>query len=383
MADIGDKLRSAREAKGLSIQDIEKATKIQSRYLTAIENDEFDKLPGDFYVRAFIRQYAQVVGLDGKELLSEYHQDVPESKPDEYVENSIDNKQEEVRETTNNKKDLWQNYLPKIGIGLGIIVAILVVYVLYARLSSGNQRNDNASNNVTVSSQTSSSSKKKTKPAVKTSSVKVSRLGEDEFRITGLKSNRKLVIKAGNQTVTASVSVNGNSQWSQTLAANGKHTMSIPEDANTVVVTMSNDTDSQVTVGGKKIPYTKKGSNLTLTLLIGKTAKRHSSSNNSTTTSSESTENNTTTNTTPSHSTNTQSQTHQSSQSQTETHQSSHQEQTHAQSSTPTQSSRQEQTQSSSTRQSTTQSSSAETTNNANNTENTNTTNNTNNGGNN
>ena len=65
MADIGDKLRSAREAKGLSIEDIEKATKIQSRYLTAIEDDDFDKLPGDFYVRAFIRQYAQVVGLDG------------------------------------------------------------------------------------------------------------------------------------------------------------------------------------------------------------------------------------------------------------------------------------------------------------------------------
>lgn len=37
MADIGDKLKSAREAKGLSIQDIEKATKIQSRYLEAIE----------------------------------------------------------------------------------------------------------------------------------------------------------------------------------------------------------------------------------------------------------------------------------------------------------------------------------------------------------
>lgn len=48
MADIGDKLKSAREAKGLSIQDIEKATKIQSRYLEAIENNEFDKLPGDF-----------------------------------------------------------------------------------------------------------------------------------------------------------------------------------------------------------------------------------------------------------------------------------------------------------------------------------------------
>ena len=44
MADIGDKLKSAREAKGLSIADIEKATKIQSRYLEAIEKNEFDKL---------------------------------------------------------------------------------------------------------------------------------------------------------------------------------------------------------------------------------------------------------------------------------------------------------------------------------------------------
>lgn len=153
MADIGDKLKSAREAKGLSIQDIEKATKIQSRYLEAIENNEFDKLPGDFYVRAFIRQYAQVVGLDGKELLSDYHEDIPESKPDEYVENSIDNKSEEVRETTDNKKNLWKNYLPRIAIVLGVIIVILVVYVLYARLSSSGQQNEADNSGVTVSSQ--------------------------------------------------------------------------------------------------------------------------------------------------------------------------------------------------------------------------------------
>ena len=76
MSGIGEQLRKAREAKGLSISDIEKATKIQSRYLEAIENNDFDKLPGDFYVRAFIRQYAQIVGLDGKELLSQYQGEV-------------------------------------------------------------------------------------------------------------------------------------------------------------------------------------------------------------------------------------------------------------------------------------------------------------------
>lgn len=342
MADIGEKLRSAREAKGLSIQDIEKATKIQSRYLTAIENDEFDKLPGDFYVRAFIRQYAQVVGLDGKELLSEYHQDIPDSKPDEYVENSIDNKQEEVRETTNNKKDLWKNYLPKIAIGLGIIVVILIIYVVYARLSSGSQHNDNANNNVTVSSQTSSSSsKKKAKPATKKSSVKVSRLGDDEFRITGLKNNRRLVVKSGNQSVTATVSVNGVSQWSQTMAASSKHTMTIPDDATTVVVTLSNDTGSKVTVGGKNIPYTKKNSNLTLTLLIGKKTKRSSNSNSSSQTNTDS-NTSTTNNGNTRQSSQTQSRTQSS--TQTQTRQSS-QTQSRTQSSTQTQSSQTQQSQ--------------------------------------
>ncbi|RVU69930.1 MULTISPECIES: RodZ family helix-turn-helix domain-containing protein [Lactobacillus] len=278
MADIGDKLRSAREAKGLSIADIEKATKIQSRYLTAIEQNEFDKLPGDFYVRAFIRQYAQIVGLDGKELLSEYHQDVPEAKPDEYVENSIDNKSEEVRETTNNKKDLWKNYLPRIAIGLGVIIVLLVVYVLYAHLSSNNTNNTADNSNVTVSSQ-SSSSKKKIKPVVKKSKVKVRKVGDNQYRITGMKKNRRLVIKAGDQTINASVAINGVVQWQQSLTSAQKHTLVIPKDAQTVVVTLGNDNGTSVKVAGKRIPYVPTGSYLRLTLLIGKEKKANTQSN--------------------------------------------------------------------------------------------------------
>ena len=54
MADIGDKLRSARKAKGMSIEDVEKITKIQRRYLTAIENNDFDQLPGDFMLEPLL-----------------------------------------------------------------------------------------------------------------------------------------------------------------------------------------------------------------------------------------------------------------------------------------------------------------------------------------
>ena len=317
MADIGDKLKSAREAKGLSIADIEKATKIQSRYLEAIEKNEFDKLPGDFYVRAFIRQYAQVVGLDGKELLSDYHDDVPEAKPDEYVENSIDNKSEEVRETTDNKKNLWKNYLPRIAIGLGVIIVILVVYVLYARLSSGGQKNQADNNDVTVSSQkSSSSSSKKAKKVV---------VSDNEYRVTGLNKNRRLVVRAGeNQNISAGVQVNGNANsWQSTLLANQKHTMTLPSNAERVVITLGNDNGTSITIAGKKIPYTANNAYRTITLLIGK-AKGTTSQNNSSSNNTGSTNNNTTNSSSTQSRTTTQSSaTRQSSRQQSSTTQSS------------------------------------------------------------
>lgn len=299
MADIGDKLKSAREAKGLSIGDIEKATKIQSRYLTAIEKNEFDKLPGDFYVRAFIRQYAQVVGLDGKELLSDYHEDVPEADPDEYVENSIDNKSEEVRQTTDNKKNLWKNYLPRIAIALGVIIVILVVYALYAHIASGGQHNQADNNSVTVSSQkSSSSSSKKPKKKIAVNPVKVKKISDNEYRVTGLKKNRKLVVRAGStQNISASVIANNVSVWSSTLLAKQKHTVNLSANVERVVVTLGNDNGTSITIAGKKIPYAPNNAYRTITLLIGKAKKStthsdHSNDSTGTTTNNGNTGNN-------------------------------------------------------------------------------------------
>lgn len=351
MADIGEKLKSAREAKGLSIEDIEKATKIQSRYLTAIEKDEFDKLPGDFYVRAFIRQYAQVVGLDGKELLSDYHEDVPEADPDEYVGNSIDNKSEDVRETTNNKKNLWKNYLPRIAIALGVIIVILVVYALYAHISSSGQHNVADNSGVTVSSQktSSSSSNKKTKP-VAVSAVKIKKINDNEYRVLGLKKNRRLVVKAGStQNTSAGVQINGNANsWQGTLIAKQKHTFTLPSNAERVVITLGNDNGSSIKIGGKKVPYVPNNSYRTITLLIGKTKKTttHQTNDNNSqngTTSDNNTNNSNTT-------TQNQNQTQSSSTTRHNT-QTSHQQSSTTQSSQTRQSS---QTQQSSTTQSST-----------------------------
>ena len=82
--EIGKILRKAREEKGYTLDDLQQMTKIQKRYLIAIEDENFDELPGDFYVRAFIKQYANTVGLDGNELLQKYDDQLPQTKTEEY-----------------------------------------------------------------------------------------------------------------------------------------------------------------------------------------------------------------------------------------------------------------------------------------------------------
>ncbi len=67
---VGQRLRQARLNKNISLDELQQITKIQRRYLEAIENDDFDSLPGTFYVRAFVRQYAQAVGEDGDRLVN-------------------------------------------------------------------------------------------------------------------------------------------------------------------------------------------------------------------------------------------------------------------------------------------------------------------------
>lgn len=66
---IGETLKEARLEKGLSLDDIQEMTKIQKRYLLAIEQGNYEALPGRFYARAFIKEYAQALDLDYETLL--------------------------------------------------------------------------------------------------------------------------------------------------------------------------------------------------------------------------------------------------------------------------------------------------------------------------
>jgi cytoskeleton protein RodZ len=77
---IGEKLRSAREAQGRTIQEASAATRVKSSYLEALEAERFGELGGNVYAKGFIRSYAGYLGLDPAPLLEEYrHQERPEA----------------------------------------------------------------------------------------------------------------------------------------------------------------------------------------------------------------------------------------------------------------------------------------------------------------
>lgn len=74
MADIGSLLRETRMRERIDITTVESATKIRAKYLRALENEEWDQLPGPTFVRTFLRTYAEYLGLDSKMLVEDYKQ---------------------------------------------------------------------------------------------------------------------------------------------------------------------------------------------------------------------------------------------------------------------------------------------------------------------
>lgn len=293
MADIGEQLRKAREAKGMSLEDIEKITKIQYRYLKALENDDFDQLPGDFYARAFIKQYAQVVGLNGNELLNSLNSEVPESKPEEYVENSIDNKSEEVRRTTNNKKGLWRAYLPKAAAVIGIFLVIFVVYLVYSHFFAGSstQQSANQESEITVSSSSEKSSKVTKRKTTKStpSKIKLESLGNNRYRVKDWDKakNRDLKLSTSTDASYAKVTVDNKVVWQGNLDKNSSRTVKLSKDVKNASVQFDNTKSTRLTLDGKTVKAQDKSNpnaSMTISFVFGSEESKSTSKSASTVT---------------------------------------------------------------------------------------------------
>ncbi|MBO8155166.1 MAG: helix-turn-helix domain-containing protein [Bacillaceae bacterium] len=129
--ELGKKLKEAREEKQLSLQDIQDMTKIQRRYLDAIEKGNFRVMPGNFYVRAFIREYAIAVGLNPDELLEEFKNELPSTREeDEQAQLSRVKKHRRTSEPSG-KPSAFLSFLPRIMVVLLIVGIIATVWYFY------------------------------------------------------------------------------------------------------------------------------------------------------------------------------------------------------------------------------------------------------------
>lgn len=133
MTELGQKLKEARGTKGLSMDQLHEITKIQKRHLVAIEEGNYDVLPGAFYARAFIKQYADAVGLNGEELLVEYQSTIPQSEKRDVPQVSTGQKTQETMQ----KSSSWPiaDHMPKVLVALLVIAFGVVIWFVFQALT--------------------------------------------------------------------------------------------------------------------------------------------------------------------------------------------------------------------------------------------------------
>ena len=277
MEEIGQRLRDARIEKGYTLDDLQQITKIQKRYLVAIEEGNFDQLPGNFYVRAFIRQYAETVGVDGNQLLNEYAQTVPDPQTTESVAEAPDHKRALATEPSG--INLW--FKRNAGkLIISAVVVFVVVCVIAYTLSWAQQRKrsvttpDDTSSVVvsskksskvkTASTTTSKSSKKSSKSSSQKSSSKKSSDAAQVTAVSGSLTNftvanlgtktHELVVSAQNGSAWVQVTlVGGGSGYSGLLAANEKQTLEIPSTVTQIQVQTGNAPNTEIKFDKKSV----------------------------------------------------------------------------------------------------------------------------------
>ncbi|WP_068780778.1 helix-turn-helix domain-containing protein [Paenibacillus sp. GM2] len=133
MSDLGQQLKEARLSMGLSLDDVQEITKIRKRYLEAIEAGDYKVLPGSFYVRAFIKTYAEAVGINADELLAEHKQNVPEAVPDTTMEPVLQ-KRRSRQTTERNSKWLTTALMWSF-----FALIVIVIYLYFTVWSQSNE----------------------------------------------------------------------------------------------------------------------------------------------------------------------------------------------------------------------------------------------------
>jgi hypothetical protein len=138
MADIGSTLREARVRARVDMSEVEMKTKIRAKYLRAIENEEWDLLPGPVYAKSFLRTYGDYLGLDSRMLVEEYKRryEGPTDHEAARPVSSLTRDRERDRERRTGRPAL-----PQWAPVAAVLVVIVVILYLVGTLGGGSSKN--------------------------------------------------------------------------------------------------------------------------------------------------------------------------------------------------------------------------------------------------
>src|SRR3712207_5287958 len=125
---LGEKLRQAREERGLSISEVAEQTRISALYLESIENNDFKPLPGGIFNKGFVKSYAKFVGVDEQEALQDYAALIAQQGED--INESPKTYRAEVLTDENTRTSLLPTLLFSIII-LGLMVWGIMAFLRY------------------------------------------------------------------------------------------------------------------------------------------------------------------------------------------------------------------------------------------------------------
>lgn len=204
---VGQRLRQARLDRNISLDELQQITKIQKRYLEAIEEDFYEEMPGSFYVRAFVRQYAAAVGEDGDKLVA-----VLDGK--ETLEGaSVVSKRKAPETVQGSRKSLHKEEKPENPvvkllpvIFFGLVAATIVIFVLYVTLQERKEPALITGSSFEVTSESSSAATSETQASTTTES-KPEPKPEPSSEPPKPEEKKMAIALVDNQATTATVNV--------------------------------------------------------------------------------------------------------------------------------------------------------------------------------
>ena len=277
MDTIGEQLKHARLEKGLTMEDLQKITKIQRRYLSAIEVNDFDAMPSDYYTKTFIRQYAEAVGLNARPLIRRF-----EGKPDETQEElpqtkPIRGSRKEKHRKKKKRQPTFKDYLPVTLLSL-VVIAIIgtIIYAMRLDIASGplvpkpekavvigSDSKENKEESTSQSNPTDSTEKTKDSSKKKKNDSKFNITSDSIDLVTYSGSNVSKPIKLDFTALEGPVWIglqqSGTSAiyYQYTLQAGEEISSSVPEDATGIDIIVGASNNLSIKVNDQELAFNK------------------------------------------------------------------------------------------------------------------------------